>query len=49
MKQTMVPMLHFPESPLCVVGIISHAYLSSGTITIVLPRASLPQSAVLGP
>ena len=35
MKQTMLSMLHFPESLLHLVGIISHAYLASGTIEIV--------------
>ena len=34
MKQTMVSMLHFPESLLYLVGIISHAYLASGAIAI---------------
>ena len=37
MKQTMVSLLHFPESLLCLAGIISHAYLASDTIAIALP------------
>ena len=49
MIQKMVSLLHFPESLLCLVGIISRAYLASGIIAVVFPRISLPPSAVLGP
>ena len=49
MKHAMVSLLHFPESLLCLVEIISRAHLASGTIAIVFPCISVPLSAVSDP